>query len=496
MTGFNANGATVYDSNVLADTADLSGVTAFTAGPQIDTTAPMATSVVANPANGDLDAGMLVTLTVNFSEVVTVNTSGGIPTLNLNDHGKATYTSGSGTTALIFTYAVAAGQNTADLAVNALALNGAAIVDGAGNKAVLTGAAVNPAGILQIDTTAPTISSVAENPASGDLNAGKTVTLTVNFSEVVTVAGGVPFLTLSDGGTATYVNGSGSKALTFTYVVAAGQSNADLTVTGLALPGATTIQDNAGNNAVLSGAVKNPAGILQIDAIAPTVIQVTSSPASGEVTTNHAVTISLAMSEKVTESGAPVLLLNDGGTATYKSGSGTSTLAFHYVVGAGQVTSDLRVSGIILSSPSAIEDLAGNAANLSAAGVDTKLGINTPPGIASGPSGGNLTITGTQELELFVASQAGVTFGSGSTGTFKLDNSQGFAGTVTGLAPGNYLDLADIVFDASTTLGYTPNGSNTGGTLSVTHDTHTATARPDRNESGFPRHAGGASLTH
>jgi tripartite-type tricarboxylate transporter receptor subunit TctC len=23
-----------------------------------------------------------------------------------------------------------------------------------------------------------------------------------------------------------------------------------------------------------------------------------------------------------------------------------------------------------------------------------------------------------------------------------------------------------------------------------------ATARPDRNESGFPRHAGGASLTH
>ena len=88
------------------------------------------------------------------------------------------------------------------------------------------------------------------------------------------------------------------------------------------------------------------------------------------------------MSEKVTESGAPVLLLNDGGTATYKSGSGTSTLAFHYVVGAGQVTSDLRVSGIILSSTSAIEDLAGNAANLSAAGVDTKLGINTPPGIA------------------------------------------------------------------------------------------------------------------
>ena len=40
---------------------------------------------------------------------------------------------------------------------------------------------------------------------SGDLNAGKTVTLTLNLSEAVTVAGGTPTLTLNDGGTATYV---------------------------------------------------------------------------------------------------------------------------------------------------------------------------------------------------------------------------------------------------------------------------------------------------
>ena len=475
VTGFNPNGATVYDSNVAADTADLSGVIAFTSGPQIDTTAPVVALVVANPANADLDAGNTVTLTVNFSKTVVVNTAGGTPYLNLNDGGKANYVGGSGTSALTFTYIVSSGQNTPDLTVQSLALNGGTIADTVGNKAVLSGAAANPAGILQIDTSPPTIGSVVANPATADLDAGKTVTLTVNFSEIVNVVGGTPFLTLSDGGTATYTSGTGSKALIFTYVVASGQNSADLTVTGLTLPGATTIQDNAGNNAVLTGVVTNPAGTLQIDTTAPTVSAVTTSPASGEVTTSHAVTISLAMSEKVTEAGAPVLLLNDGGTASYKNGSGTNTLAFNYTVASGQITSDLRVAGIALSSPSAIQDLAGNVANLSAAGADTKLGINTPPGTAAGPSGGNFTLSGTTELELFGPSTESVSFASGATGELKLDASSQFNGQIAGFAGQNLLDLADIAFGSNTTLGYAANSSNTGGTLTVSDGTHKAT---------------------
>ena len=38
--------------------------------------------------------------------------AGGTPTLTLNDGGAATYTGGSGTNALTFSYTVAAGQNT------------------------------------------------------------------------------------------------------------------------------------------------------------------------------------------------------------------------------------------------------------------------------------------------------------------------------------------------------------------------------------------------
>jgi hypothetical protein len=91
---------------------------------------------------------------------VTVNTTGGSPTLTLNDGGTATYTGGSTSSALTFSYTVAAGQNTPDLIVSAFNLNGATVKDGAGNVANLSGATNNnPAGTLQISTTATGISS-------------------------------------------------------------------------------------------------------------------------------------------------------------------------------------------------------------------------------------------------------------------------------------------------------------------------------------------------
>ena len=162
------------------------------------------------------------------------------------------------------------------VAVTGLALaGGATIKDAASNNAVLTGAVTNPVGVLQIDTKAPTIKSVTTSGAgitagNGDLDAGKVVILTADFSEKVTVTGH-PVLKLNDGGLARYVSGSGTTALTFAYTVAAGQDTADLTVTGLTLAGSATIKDAAGNNAVLSGAITNPAGVLQIDTKAPTV---------------------------------------------------------------------------------------------------------------------------------------------------------------------------------------------------------------------------------
>jgi large repetitive protein len=64
-------------------------------------------SGITSGGTGDLGAGQVVTFTVNMSENVTVNTTGGTPTLSLNDLGTATYQSGSGSNALTFTYTVA-----------------------------------------------------------------------------------------------------------------------------------------------------------------------------------------------------------------------------------------------------------------------------------------------------------------------------------------------------------------------------------------------------
>ena len=156
------------------------------------TTLPTVTSVVTSGTgitngNGDLNASHVVTLTVHFSDTVVVNVVGGAPTLALNDGGTAKYIGGSGSSALTFSYLVGAGENTSDLTVNAVSLNGAII------PADLTGAnSYNPAGILQIDNTPPTVTEaltvdtgsspsdkITSNPAltgGGDPNAVVTLT--------------------------------------------------------------------------------------------------------------------------------------------------------------------------------------------------------------------------------------------------------------------------------------------------------------------------------
>jgi hypothetical protein len=268
-TAINMNGAAVTNGSGNAANFSLTGLTQ--SGPQIDTTRPSVLSVATSGSGitagtGDLMAGKVVTFTLNLSEAVTV--AGGTPTLKLNDGGVAFYKSGSGSNVLTFSYTVGAGQNTADLAVTAVNMGRATVKDRTGNAADLSGAVTNPPGTLQIDTTAPTVSSVATSgtgitAGSGILSGGNVVTLTLNLSEAVNVAGGTPTLKLNDGGIAFYKSGSGTNALTFSYTVAAGQNTADLAVKAINL-GTATVKDRAGNAANLSGAVTNPAGTLQI----------------------------------------------------------------------------------------------------------------------------------------------------------------------------------------------------------------------------------------
>ena len=106
-------------------------------------------------------------------------------------------------------------------------------------------------GYAYLSSNGPSVAAIATSPPSGLEETGAVITLTLAMSEVVTVAGGTPTLTLNDGGTATYTGGSGTDALTFSYTVAAGQNTSALTATAANLNGAT-ITDSGGNAANLS----------------------------------------------------------------------------------------------------------------------------------------------------------------------------------------------------------------------------------------------------
>jgi hypothetical protein len=107
--------------------------------------------------------GDTVTITVDFNAAVVV---GGEPTLLLNDGGTASYAGGSGSTALVFTYTVAASDRTvAALGVVAIDLHDGATIGGtdgatadlSGAATTLTGLAVDPpATYADGSTSAPT----------------------------------------------------------------------------------------------------------------------------------------------------------------------------------------------------------------------------------------------------------------------------------------------------------------------------------------------------
>ena len=264
--------------------------------------------LTASSANGSYGIGSIITLTVQFSEAVIVNTSGGTPRLQLETGSTdrfATYASGSGSNTLSFSYTVQAGDSSADLdqlSANALTVNGGTIKDTAGNDAILTLAAPGTTGslaanaallIAAVDSVAPSISAVASTNSAGTYGIATLITLTVQFSEIVLVSG-TPTLKLETGSTdrlASYASGSGTNTLSFTYTVQAGDISADLdqfSASALEL-NSGTIRDAAGNNAVLTLAAPGAAGSLAANAaLVIAAVTISSPPASNGGSGNDA----------------------------------------------------------------------------------------------------------------------------------------------------------------------------------------------------------------
>jgi len=148
--------------------------------------APTVTSVSV-PPNNTYKIGETLSFTVNFSGNVTVT---GTPQLELTVGSAsklANYISGSGTSALTFSYTVASGDLDADgVAVGPLGLNGGTIMDGSNNNATLTLNNVASTANVLVDGVAPTVVISSTAGASGGSTGTSPIPFTVTFSESIT----------------------------------------------------------------------------------------------------------------------------------------------------------------------------------------------------------------------------------------------------------------------------------------------------------------------
>lgn len=369
-----ANGGSLRDVAGNDATTTLNNV-GSTAGVDVDGIQPTITSVDTSTADGAYSAGSAITITVTFSGAVTVNTGGGIPMLALDGGGSASYTGGSGSNTLSFSYIVAAGQNSLELdysSPSALALNGATILDvnGVHVAAVLTLATPGAAGSLStnhnldIDTTAPsnTIASIAFSVDTGTFNndmvtniAAQTIrgTLSANLA-----AGEHVYVSLDNGATfarATDTVGSNAWSL-------AGQ-----TLTGSGTLKVLVI-DDAGNRGSAT------AHTYLFDATAPTIRFsgiVFSNDAGAShtdlITNSAAQTISATLSGALTAGDVVYGSLDNGATWTDITSkvSGT-TLSWNGVTLASSDTLQLRVTdaagnnGVVASAAYTLDTTAPN----------------------------------------------------------------------------------------------------------------------------------------
>ncbi|GLQ30236.1 hypothetical protein GCM10007876_07140 [Litoribrevibacter albus] len=245
-------------------------------------------------------------------------------------------------------------------------------VSGTGSQMGATSAVTNGSGTVINDDLAPSVTSVSV-PANATYTAGSNLDFTVNFNENITVntGGGTPRLTLTIGSTtryASYLSGSGSSALVFRHTVVSGDEDSDgISLSATLDPNSGTLQDAAGNNA---NTTLNSVGSLTavlVDAVAPTVAEVTAVTTPGNDTTPN-LTFSTTEAGTLTVGGS----CGSGDEGAVSSGNNTITLT-------QTDNSTALAAGTYSDCTVTVTDSAGNASNVLTATSFT-IDITAPTG--------------------------------------------------------------------------------------------------------------------
>ena len=423
-------------TNTLAVYTAASGGTAvWTESYTLDTTAPSSLSTRTLDLAAASDSGTSSTdnNTNDTTPDITVSTLNGV-TMSVGDVIQIIDTSNSN--AVVGSYTVVSGDlttgawngSTKTIALSSALSNGlhnlaVRLADSGGNTGTQSTATLG----VTIDATAPTVSSVVATgtgitSGAGNLKAGAVVTLTVNTSEAVTIAGGTPSLTLNSGGTATYSSGTGTNALVFSYTVGATDNAADLQVSSLNTNGAT-LTDTAGNS--LATFSSNPTGTLVIDTLAPT-LAITSSASALKV--GETATITFTFSEAPTGFAAADITTT-GGTLGALSGTGlTRTATFTPTASANSGTASISVAS------GSYTDAAGNSGG---AGTTPSISFDTLAPTFSSTYVSGYTSNGLNTAVLLEFSE---NISARATGNIQLQFSTaaGTSGTTAAITPGTW----------------------------------------------------------
>lgn len=353
-------GATVSGTHsIMATATDAAGnISATSPGLSItiDTTAPTASVVVANTA---LAAGETSPVTITFSEPATGFTNADLTIAN--GTLSAVSSSDGGIT---WTATLTPADNTTD-ATNVITLNNAGVADAAGNAGTGTTNSNN----YDVATDAPGVTSVSTITGDGTYKIGDSIVLVVNFSEAVFLSTGTIQLMLETGPTdraASYLAGSGSSSIYFSYTVQAGDTAADLDYTGTTglVANSDNIQSGTFIDAILTLPAPGAAGSLgnaadlEVDGVRPTA---SIGVADTALSLGETSLVTITFSEAVTGFTNADLTIANGTLSPVSSGDGgvtwTATLTPTDGISDG--------TNVITLTNNSVVDAAGNA------GIDT-----------------------------------------------------------------------------------------------------------------------------
>lgn len=257
-------------------------------------------------------------------------------------------------------------------------------INAAGNSTELTTSYIGGTGNdLTLNTPiAPTITNVSSSPTNGTYKIGDVITINVQFDSAVNVTG-TPTLTLETGATdrvLSYMFGSGTNTLSFSYTVQAGDISLDLdyaSTSALSLNGGS-IRDGANQAAVLTLAAPGAAGslganqALVIDGVRPAATNITLSDTALRI--GETATVTVTFNERVSGLDIADFSVTNGSLSNLSSSDGGLTWTATFTPSANIS----NATNLITLDNTGVMDQAGNIGSGSTDSVNYAIDTQRP----------------------------------------------------------------------------------------------------------------------